>query len=108
MWPVDTCLLLPKSHKLTKLNRTPSSATLNRSVTATALISHRVNRGAEHGPFRLNIPNLPWDVVVALCELKIFLNGSSARHSQQTLVARLGLLGLTSILPHHLIQLTIK
>ena len=41
-------------------------------------------------------------------ELKIRLTGDSARYSQQTLTIRLGLPGLTSILPHPTGQLTIR
>ena len=50
---------------------------------------------------QLNPPPPRW-------ELMLLLTGDSARCSHQALTIRLGLLGLTSIFPHHLSQLLIR
>ncbi|KAK0150863.1 Ubiquitin-conjugating enzyme E2 Z [Merluccius polli] len=47
-----------------------------------------------------------WSKLSPRWELKLSLTGDSARRSQQTLTIRLGLPGLTGILPHHRSQLT--
>ncbi|KAK0152077.1 hypothetical protein N1851_006562 [Merluccius polli] len=49
-----------------------------------------------------------WSKLSRRWELKLSLTGDSARRSQQTLTIRLGLPGLTGILPHHRSQLTTR
>ncbi|XP_062281790.1 DNA-directed RNA polymerase II subunit RPB2 isoform X2 [Scomber scombrus] len=49
-----------------------------------------------------------WSKFSRRWELKLSLTGDSARRSQQTLTMRLGLPGLTGILPHHRSQLTTR
>lgn len=63
--------------------------------------------GTEHGPLWFHAPSHPLDEVKSFWrwELKTILAGSSYRLSQQTLTIHLGLLGRSSIIPQHLIQL---
>ena len=57
-----------------------------------------VNNGrGEHGPFRLNVPSLPRDLVKALPEVGV--EDLPDRRFQQTLTMCLGLPGLSSFLP---------
>nr|XP_013770851.1 PREDICTED: uncharacterized protein LOC102195664 [Pundamilia nyererei] len=67
-------------------------------VAAAAQCSSFRNRGAERGPFGLNVPSLPRNAVESLPEVC----------SQHTLTVRLGTPGLSSVVPCHLIQLTTR
>ncbi|KAK0130536.1 hypothetical protein N1851_035235 [Merluccius polli] len=79
-------------------------------LAATAPVGRHNNGGAEHGPLDSMSPASPgtWSKLSRRWELKLSLTGDSARRSQQTLIIRLGLPGLTGILPHHRSQLTTR
>ncbi|TWW66950.1 hypothetical protein D4764_20G0009820 [Takifugu flavidus] len=81
-------------------------------LAAKALVSCFNNGGTEHG---LNVmdsmsPASPgtWSKLSRRRELKLLLTGDSARRFQQALTTRLGLPGLSGILPHHRSQRTTR
>lgn len=76
---------------------------------ATTAPSSRLDYGiVKHGPCGFHVPQpRMWSKLCARWELNIILIESSARHSQ-ILSMHLGLPGLFTILPRHLIQLTTR
>ncbi|KAK3556362.1 hypothetical protein QTP70_007074 [Hemibagrus guttatus] len=84
-----------------------ATMTGTRDLTATAPDDCVNNGEGEHGPLRLNVPNLPRDLVETLLEveLKTPLTEGSARCSQQTLTIRLGLPSLSGILLYDVVLL---
>ena len=93
----------PVGSEVTAMTSTSDFAT-------TALSSTLNNVSVEHDHLRFLSPHYLSDLAQALPEVGVEANftGSSARCSQQILSIRLGLPGLSSFLPCHLIQLTTR
>ncbi|MED6284830.1 hypothetical protein CHARACLAT_022940 [Characodon lateralis] len=88
-----------------------ATATGTTDLTGAATGNSIDHRCREHGPFRLHVSNIPWNLVKALPEvgvkeLNTSLAEGSARRSQQTLTMLLGLPSLSGFLLFQLIQLT--
>ncbi|KAK3533518.1 hypothetical protein QTP70_023342, partial [Hemibagrus guttatus] len=85
-----------------------AAATGSRDLTATAPDGCINNGGGEHGPLRLDVPNLPWDLVETLPEVGVedSTNRGISKMFPTDPLIHLGLPSLSGILLHKRIQLT--
>ena len=83
-----------------------AATTCTGDLMATASNSHVSNGSREYGPFGLNVPSGPRDLVKALLEVGV--KDLPDRGFRQTLTIRLGLPSLSSFLPCQRIQLNTR